>query len=427
MALLGEWRSRLPPDGGAQRANDPLRYERWADLEAEVVEHFDGRSSGALTDLDRHRLLRWINGEAVDDIHAVAWGLDVVGVRSFPPSWADSLGARNGSYLLRPGDPYPVLDAAAELYRGQTLSSRPAALTPPRLGELPHIRFWEAGEFEVTVDFSHAGDLEKIGRSLSLAAAAHPNQDKSEIDFNNASPGMVFPIVPKDPREQLRRVMRLVERALELGAQIIVIPELAGSPAIAQAIAEVLDDLPSQRLVVAGSYHDGSGPTAANLAVALTPEAEPLYHAKTVAFSDELGHERPWKEGIATHLPRRLTIYEADRFRFCFAICKDFLDGGFITAASRLGVTILCVPAMSEKTASFRSRAAQLVADAQTTTVCANGPLTWDGLDVWPCALLGRPVAGAEIVESPAGQPLSAPGLTLFGLTEPKAQVESGV
>jgi predicted amidohydrolase len=280
--------------------------------------------------------------------------------------------------------------------------------------------------YEVFVDFSREADLEKIGTDLKLVAALHPNQGNDAFDFQRKKAAILFPVRLKDEAAQERRVERLVRHALALDARIIVLPELASTEAIEARVTALLDNVDSQHLVVVGSRHVGKDKSAQNLAFALTPECdEPIVHAKVVPFSNELRLELPWKEGINVPARPVLTIYPADRFRFCILICKDFLDKSVVAAVARLGVNVLCVPAMSEKTVSYPLRVGQVVADAQAIVVVANNPLEWDSALVDPIAVFGQPVAGREVVRSPAGQPVTAPAVSLFRLGDNAATVEA--
>jgi predicted amidohydrolase len=252
-------------------------------------------------------------------------------------------------------------------------------------------------------------------RSLKSVATLHPNQSNGEFDFHQPRPEILFPVRLRDEAKQERRVAALLEQALSLDARIIVLPELASTAAIEDLVRARLANVESQHLVVVGSRHIGEDASAQNVAVALTPEVdEPIRHAKLVPYSNELRLERPWKEGIRVPARPVLTIYPADRFRFCILICKDFLDNKVVGAVARLGVNVLCVPAMSEKTSSYPLRVGQLVADAQALVVVANNPLDWDSALVDPIAVFGQPIAGREVVLAPAGQPVAAPALVIF-------------
>jgi predicted amidohydrolase len=276
----------------------------------------------------------------------------------------------------------------------------------------------------VFIDFSREAELEKVGTSLNHVAALHPNQTEGEFDFKRPTPQIVFPVLVRDEAEQERRVMALLERALASDARIIIVPELAATAALEGLVRHVLDEQESQHLVVVGSRHVGAGKTAQNLAIGVTPDCgEPMVHAKVVPFSDEPRLAQPWKEGINVPARPLLTVHQADRFRFCLLVCKDFLDGTVVGALARVGVNVLCVPAMSEKTSSYPLRAAELVANAQAISVVANNPLEWGGQLVDPIAVLGQPVAGREVVRSPGGQVVAAPVLSLFRLGDDVATV----
>jgi hypothetical protein len=402
VALLDAWRAALP-DEPARLAADH-RYDEWAALEADAREYFGGRESGALDDADRARIAAWTAGGG-DSLEAVAWAIDVVGSESYRADWRDFLGG--GRHMLSVGELHPVLDAHWPLPQGARFTSRPAASSPAPLGELPHVRAHADHGLDVVVDFRMEDLLAAVGEGLDRLVAVQLNADRAEFAFKQASRHRVFPVEPVDAGEQARRVVRLVAQALDGGARVVVVPELSMVPGAFGALAELVDESEAPALVVAGSYHFAD----ANLAVGLLSDAdERLRHQKFVPFSDELGLEPPWKEGIAVARRPTLTVYQGGVHRFAVAICKDFIDRRVAGALAELGSTLVCVPAMSEKTEPFRARATQLVTDAQAISLVANAPLG-SGSDV---ALLGQPVRGANLVLAPADA--AAPGLTVFKL-----------
>lgn len=426
--LLHAWRAGLPANP-ARNANDQ-RYELWATLEEEVVQYFSrpARESGDLSEADRRQLADWVTGAplGVDAIDAVAWGVDVAGSPTFAAAWRDELCPHaQPAHVMGAGDLYPVPEAAWKLPDGVALASRPSALTRTAVDELPHVRVHRDPGIEVVANFAWEADLETIAAGLHTMAALHPNERLGELDLPPRHGQTVFPVRPKDPVAQEEKVLGLVRAALELRAGIVVLPELSTTPDIVARIASLLERADRHHLVVAGSYHDGAGPSARNLAVALVPErSDAMEQAKMIPFSSELGTERPWKEGIATEERATLTVYHADRFRFALLTCKDFLDATLAGTLDRLGVNVLCVPAMSEKTDTFLTRARQHVADAQAVTVAVNGPLRWDAdALVEPVAVFGQPARGREAVVSPAGE-LAAGTLSVLKLGADAAEVE---
>ncbi|HEX6700906.1 MAG TPA: hypothetical protein VF101_09275 [Gaiellaceae bacterium] len=415
--LLAEVRARAPAEGSPRRQNDE-RYIAWSRLAAVVVDYFDQRDP-ALDDEARRQVITWTaNGGDVDSLDAVAWGVDVVGAEGFASAWRDEcLTAGDSRHRLVADELYPVSDAARELFPGLPLSSRPASLSRTAPDELPHVRVHHDAGYDVFIDFSRDRELEHVAAGLRVLAAAHPNQSPAEFVFERPVPEIVFPVHLASEAGQEERLVALIERALSAGAGIIVLPELAATAGAEAKVRALLDEGESQHLVVLGSRHVGTGQNAHNLALALTPECgDPIVHTKIIPFSDELRLAAPWKEGIATPERPELTVYQADRFRFCILICKDFLDRTVTAAVARLGVNVLCVPAMSEKTSSYPLRVGQLVADAQAIVVVANNPLEWGAGLVDPAAIFGQPVAGHEAVLSPGADSIAAPALSLLRL-----------
>ncbi|MEA2493073.1 MAG: hypothetical protein QOJ29_984 [Thermoleophilaceae bacterium] len=417
--MLEEWRARRP-EVPARKDNDAL-WEGWASLEEQAVRWFGAhaRASGAFTAEDREHLLDWIDASplGIDAVDAVAWGLDVATSPTFASAWREELCA-NGDvrHELAEGQPYPVAEAHWGLPATAAVSSRPSALSPPTIDELPHVRIHSDHGFRLVADFGLEADLRAVGAGLRVGAALHPNEHLTDFKFCRPSRHIVFPVRLRDPVEQQRHVLALVEGVLRERAQICVLPELSTNPEIVEAIAALVDEADDPHLVIAGSYHAGEGETARNECVGLVPEGpQRLRHRKVVPFSDDLGLDPPWREGIAVDEPPELTIYHADRFRFCLLTCKDFLDGAVARALGRVAANVICVPAMSAKTDAFVNRAAQHVAESQAVVLMANGPLRWEGGDpVEPAAVLGQPVRGGVPVEA-SMSPAPVAALFKFG------------
>ncbi len=422
VVLLERWRSHRP-EHPAWRS-DGAGYQAWTALVEATERHFEAPpqldGDGALTDVDRRRIRAWTaDGDDLDAVHAVAWGIDVVSSLTFASSWRDELCANGGCvHRLEPGQLHPTADPPWAMRDGVGRSSRPSSLSPPRIDELPHVRVRERDDFDVWVDFRFDRELDPIVRNLTTVATLHPNADLGEFDLPEKGPQLIFPVRPRDLMRQRRHVLALVDAALEQGARIVVLPELSTTPAIVDAIRARLAKAERGALVVADSCHVTTNGSDENETRGLLPDVrEDLLHAKLVPFTDELSPRPPSKEGIAFKRPGRLTIYHAREFRLAFAICRDFLDATLATALDRLAANVICVPAMSEKTHPFVASTHTRVQRSQALSVVANGPLRWNGArGPWqPAAVLGQPVEGAETrTNPPAGATLGAPGLSLF-------------
>jgi hypothetical protein len=100
--------------------------------------------------------------------------------------------------------------------------------------------------------------------------------------------------------------------------------------------------------------------------------------------------------------------------RLAILICRDYLDQAVGEILDALGVNMILVPAMSDRTDGFVTNAHGHVAASQAVSFVVNGPLTWDGDTVMPAAILGQPVTEGTVVE--LVPPGSAPSMETASL-----------
>jgi predicted amidohydrolase len=411
-ALLHYWRSTEPDDSAAHHMIG-TPYLAWGDIVQRTKQHFAGpRAPDDLDAADRAFLVKATSrGLIADAVHAVAWGLSHAVAHTFAPAWCDALGG--GRHTLSDGDFYPVADAPwAQL--GVELSSRPASMSTPPVGELPTVRVHDASRFELIVDFTLSRALEAVAAGLDRVAAVHPNETLAELRFPEVD-RQVFPVAPADPARQRAVLLDLVGRALSSGATLSVLPELSATAADVDALHALVLEHEAPHLLIAGSHHrttaDGDHE---NLAVGLVAgHDDRLEHRKATPFSQELGYAPPTKEGIRQRERLQVVVHQADRFRVSLAVCKELLDQRRASALDRAAANLVLVPALSFKTAGFVDAAAGRVPGAQAVTVVVNGPLrAKDGVLVTPAVIIGQPVAGRSVVASDVPGP--APSLTVL-------------
>lgn len=74
-----------------------------------------------------------------------------------------------------------------------------------------------------------------------------------------------------------------------------------------------------------------------------------------------------------------LRVFRAHEFTVAVVICMDALEMRLWPRLADLGVNLIVIPAMSEKTASMASNAGLVVASCQAFVVLANGPASMLG------------------------------------------------
>lgn len=374
-------------------------YLAWGDRVQQIGAAFAARADGTLNDADRDMLVEATDSE-IDAVHAVCWGLDLATWPSYTTAWA---AAHGGAWEPADGDWFPVVDWPDT--DAWALSTRPSALLADP-DQFPHLRQYRTptGPEGVAIRFDPSAwaALEGALSRLGTAATIHPNLSLDELDIP-AGP-LVFPVAPNH-RDQPQIVTAMVRSALDAGAAIVVVPELAVTPATIEALLQLIDNQWEPVIVTAGSQHttDNRG-RPVNESVTLLPEIE-LTARKMVPFTQHVGRGRPSKEAIAP-VERTITVHIAGRWRFATVICKDLLDTAVTDALAYTGVNAVIAPAFSDRTDDYIAVAADLVRRTQGMVVMANNPARFTTQPVVPAAVVGQPVAGAYTQTWPEpGQP----------------------
>lgn len=318
--------------------------------------------------------------------------------------------ASRSPYTPGVGDPIPL--ATPDL--PAMLEMRPTA--PPwrlvrRLDETRHVRLageW-AARFRIVFDYSRSDALAGIVTNGTVIASVTPNNTLADFDLGGLT-APSFPLRPRDEAGQRLRVQALLTQAVTAGASVVVLPELAISPDLADELQDWVRRPGPVRLLVAGAHqHVDANGNRYNTAVAWLRGSElPLTQDKhsgaDLPVSEGLRHDG-WPE-IRVHV-------SADGWHVALAVCRDVLNPSAIQALAEAGVNLLLVPAMSDALLPFGGPAAQLVAANQALVVVANGPAEWSrAAGRTAAALFGHPglLGQTRLVHAvPTG-----PGVALF-------------
>lgn len=413
VALLRCW-NRRPPEAENRRSE-----EDFYDVEHRTRARFDDRPGSCdLAADDRAFLIKEAVGRDPWRVDAVGFGLNFAAGAGFAQGWREAL--PEPVHRLAPGDPYPV---------GYPPWPQPAVgskRTPPPwaveidIDDHPFTRIWHASKYAVEFDTRLWRQLSAVADNLEVAAALFPNEALDEMV--PASSTVAFPLNPRVDIDVAARVLGLLEHALGAGATLVVLPELTGSPATTERIADRLATEEEPRLVVCGSWHERVDGQPANISEAvLSGYPHRMRHRKLTEYGDFYPRdaENRVREGVTPGEPPTLRVYVADGFRFCLLICKDLLDRSIAVLLDRLGVNVLMAPAMSRTTQPLSAAAGARILGSQAVTAVVNGPLRWLGETPVPPALLGRPVEPRSIVEAP--HDITAPAAVLFSLVDGRA------
>ena len=281
---------------------------------------------------------------------------------------------------VAPGEPWPITESPAAHYR-------PSVGNPEHRG-----RAGDRGEWLTLVPDSTAGLKVHLrwvgpwlspmvrGRRVAIGVVSH---DPHEFDFDPIAPGgapRFYGLRPRAP-DYWDRIDAVVTHAAEVGADILVLPELSLTEELhARLIAD--PRLSAFSLVLAGSRHTaraGDEP-GQNVATLLAYGKVIAEHAKLSDFflprtmPPCYEHIRPG-DGIV--------VLVSERASAVVLICKDAMRADWQNLIAHLAPRLLLIPAMSNEYGDFHAFAERMARDPQAHTFFANiGPEQ---------AILGRP------------------------------------
>jgi predicted amidohydrolase len=293
---------------------------------------------------------------------------------------------RNQRLELSSGDAVPICQPRLKEIFGQDLSAQPksSAELPdriPHLGLLPE----DLADFQIVLD-SRPADQSCLLLDLQnqILATGVPNRSEEEFlleIYGDSDLARFFRYGPKDSASQRERLVRLLRRAAEEGASILVFPELCADGDCIAALTQAFHEAPATlRLLVAGSHHIKNAEELRNECVALVRGYHrPLTHSKFAPYVLKQGPGQPEaREGLSPHR-RTLTLFLTDDWSFTLLVCKDLLDPDVDRLLKSLGTSLLFVPALTAKISQFKTYTAALAHANQAIVVVANNPIFSEG------------------------------------------------
>lgn len=289
--------------------------------------------------------------------------------------------------------------------------------------EFPHVRAYEpesgfVNPVEIVFVPSTEVDLTAALTDLSVVATVHPNENWSELSMSDGA--TAFPVSPR-PDSQLEKLKTGITVALAADAQVVVLPELAVTEAIADELHAWLAAGQQFAVVIRGSFHTLIDGAPANVSRASVGSTE-VEHRKIVPYTSEVPGSQPSREGIVPGA-RQVRVMVGAGYRFAVVICKDFLDRDVRHALARAGVNVLAVPAMSASMDSYPAEVDGHVLATQGVVVVANNPARRaNGKKIHPAFVVGQPKRGATHVAGPlVDDSIPAPYTATFRLGDPEA------
>jgi predicted amidohydrolase len=251
----------------------------------------------------------------------------------------------------------------------------------------------DLGGINLRLSFVHEDHFSRLRHGAKLAAAI-PNAGLQDLQFKRFSKDNVslfYDVRPHDAVAQSDRVTRLLDKAVEQGVDVIVLPELCADAQVFTRVRAWRAARPTGLIpvIVAGSRHveradDGPGE---NEALVIFSTGEETTHRK---ISPYVFRERVRDDGTPSQeeIERRefigsrtnaLTVHYSGDWSMTVAICKDILEMSVLRALEDLRIRLVLVPACSDKTDLIESHAVQLSKHAQAAVIIANLPITPDG------------------------------------------------
>ena len=313
------------------------------------------------------------------------------------------------------GDPIPLDFPNLRELTSMPFTSPPWRLAN-RLDQTRHVRLagdW-AVQYRVVFDYSLADALDGLITADTVIATCHPNRNVTEFALPRDGRGRTFPIRPIDLDRQGEEVDRLIAIAAGAGADIVVLPELAVTEALATELEDWVRRPDGPRLLVAGSYHHQKRDRIApfpnrkrNTALVWANGFEyPFTHDK------HSPGDAPIAEDIQPQGWPELRVHVIDGWHLVIAVCRDLLNPEAVHALTAVGANLVLVPAMSESLLAFGGQGSNLVGSCQAIVAVANNPGEWPSGSRPARALFGHPGLVEQTVAVHSSEP--GPGVALF-------------
>lgn len=369
--LLTRWQQ----SGAAPPQRDDAAFDEWLAMRKRMEE--------VLTRHPRRERLSSAEADVASDLsdagpvgaHAAAWAIDERCWPTFSRPWVADRVVVPGS-----GDLFPLAEWDTEFRPLERRLSRPWQ-TQMLDDELPHVRRFRPrpGDPAIEFDGRYFDELSFL-EAIRIVAGAVLNDGMDEFE----QPASGFGIQAADLDRQARLVDAATATALELGAELLVFPELAvPAPAIAALVDRVVASSRNVA-VVAGSSHQIADGRRSNVSTLITPVGDAIEFTKRTPFWDATAREAIEVDS------RRVRILVAGNVRLAVAICKDSIAAPLVDVLTHGGANLIVVPSMSRLTSLHEIEAATFSMRSHALTAIVNGPRSF-GEEEPPQLIICRP------------------------------------
>ena len=254
---------------------------------------------------------------------------------------------------LAPGDPIPLIPPLLEHFEVEAeQDAEPEGSV--HYDRVRHLRLApdEIARFRVRLTWRHP-HLDPLDRLKAVAAVVtnrHVDDEFAWDEYDDEGQGWFYGVRARAPERQGARLSRGLATARERGASLVLLPELACTPALRESL--VADGLLARiPLVVAGSAHEDVTDRTAGRNVAHTyARGRRIHEHVKVAGARYTRDGKAWQE----HLHRDA---DSDGFDVLLGtdvslvvlICEDVIEQRLLEVVEAVSPTMLLVPAMSDR------------------------------------------------------------------------------
>lgn len=254
---------------------------------------------------------------------------------------------------LAPGDPIPLIPPLLEQFEAE-VDGEPEPEGSTRYDRVRHLRLApdeiERLRVRLLWRHRHLEPLDRLGSAAVVVTNRHIDDDFAWDEYKDDGGAWFYGVRARDPARQGARTLRGLAEARAHRASIVLLPELAFTPALRDALVAdpALAQLP---LVVVGSVHEQVAGRAPGRNVShVYARGKPIHHHVKVAGARYSRDGSTWKE----HLQRDAVtdgfdVLLGSDVALVVLICEDAIEARLVDLVEVLSPTVLLVPAMSDR------------------------------------------------------------------------------
>lgn len=310
----------------------------------------------------------------------LAEAIDVLTGHTFMP-WFKG----EGELTVGAGVVYPIREHDPRGWLGgNSANTRPSHMPSRRLSSTARLQVAskDVEAFSYVLDFYSWDVLSDLGANEDLIAAVgqtNAHLDEFHIEFAAEPVPTYANHGPADHESHASLVSELISASGAADAEILLLPEYGLASTSKDLVVNQLSSIDKvPRLVISGvsSGTDDEGYIINDAIMIVTTAADGV--SRVMSLPPKISPAKV--EGLTEHIRRgsEVRVFLTGRWTIAILICFDAMDAQIIDQLAALGVNLLLVPALSEKTASIIGSATSLCHRSQAFVVVATGPARWE-------------------------------------------------